>query len=330
MISKDKFQRFVKEMISQDGEKLKKDHNHSITVAGLVLLAIGFFTVMTKIGIVLIIVGFVFLVASSDSINRIKESRRKYRDKHIDKILDCLLEGYNYKFESNGEISPRIFEDSQFVNKFDIYKGSDKLSINIPNDDGSASSTYLTMCDLDVYTIDFERKYIDPESNLKDEWKELYENKDFKRTGYDYIEKENNKYVYNGVFGYVEFPFDFKCVLSLNCKYMKRGTKLEVVRLEGVDFHKKIGVYSSDQIEARYILTPDVMEKLLKLCDAYSEMRMVLVDNKMYFCFPNSDLFELRKSRDENGTLFDSIYDDISNLLLIVEEIKNNNKTFKM
>ena len=55
-----------------------------------------------------------------------------------------------------------------------------------------------------------------------------------------------------------------------------------------------------------------------------------LVDNKMYFAFPSDNLLELKSYNGENATVFDGIYDDISNILSIVEELKNNNKIFKM
>ena len=72
------------------------------------------------------------------------------------------------------------------------------------------------------------------------------------------------------------------------------------------------------------------MEKLLNLYRAYKGIKVVLVDNRMYFSFPSKNLLELSNYRGDNTTVFDGIYDDISNILSIVEEIKNNNKIFKM
>ncbi len=41
--------------------------------------------------------------------------------------------------------------------------------------------------------------------------------------------------------------------------------KLESVRLEDPRFERKFEVYSSDQVEARYLLTPTFMERLMEL-----------------------------------------------------------------
>ncbi len=44
-----------------------------------------------------------------------------------------------------------------------------------------------------------------------------------------------------------------------------RFSNLQPVDLEDPDFEREFEVYTSDQVEARYLLTPDMMERLLKL-----------------------------------------------------------------
>jgi hypothetical protein len=43
------------------------------------------------------------------------------------------------------------------------------------------------------------------------------------------------------------------------------ANNLEKVKLESIDFENRFIVYSNDQVEARYILTPSFMERLVKL-----------------------------------------------------------------
>lgn len=322
MISKENFKKYVTELTCDDKENLIKQSSSSSgasTGVGIVFLVIGFITFFSGIGIVFFLIGMIFLASSTIISSKNAAKKRDYRNKYINKLLDCLLEGYDYKFDSEAKIDKDVFDKSQFVSGYDIYNGSDKLSINIPNDDGSVSSTYLTLCDLDVKRIEY--RHVDNSFGVGS-----------RRVGG--ISHTRRKRVevslYKGVFGYVDFPFEFKCVLGLNQKYRKSGVNLEVVKLEGMEFHKKFGVYCNNQIEARYILTPEMMEKLLDFYNIYKGIRIVLVDNKMYFSFPSKNLLELRNYKGDNFTMFEGIYDDVNNILSVVEEIKNNNKIFRM
>lgn len=65
------------------------------------------------------------------------------------------------------------------------------------------------------------------------------------------------------------------------------------VRLENPDFEKVFDVYSSDQVEARYLLTPSMMERLLQversfgggisLCFRNSKVLIAIPDSKNHF-----------------------------------------------
>jgi len=63
----------------------------------------------------------------------------------------------------------------------------------------------------------------------------------------------------------------------------------EVVQLENTDFDNKFVTYSKNQIEARYILTPAMMERILDLnkkCD--ETISISFIHSKMYIAFPLS------------------------------------------
>lgn len=68
----------------------------------------------------------------------------------------------------------------------------------------------------------------------------------------------------------------------------------EVVQLENTDFDNQFVTYSRNQIEARYILTPAMMERILDLnnkCD--KTISISFISSKMYIAFPLShDYFE--------------------------------------
>jgi hypothetical protein len=68
----------------------------------------------------------------------------------------------------------------------------------------------------------------------------------------------------------------------------------ELVRLENPDFEETFVTYSSDQVEARYILTPSMMERLCEL-DSKSKytISVSFIDSQMFIAFPlDIDYFE--------------------------------------
>jgi Protein of unknown function (DUF3137) len=67
-----------------------------------------------------------------------------------------------------------------------------------------------------------------------------------------------------------------------------------IVELENVDFDKMFITESGDQVEARYILTPSLMEKLLELNQyANSTISISFIWSNVYIAFPlNHNYFE--------------------------------------
>ncbi|WP_343614155.1 DUF3137 domain-containing protein [Flavobacterium sp.] len=64
----------------------------------------------------------------------------------------------------------------------------------------------------------------------------------------------------------------------------------EIVQLENTDFDNKFVTYSKNQIEARYILTPAMMERILDLNRKSDEtISISFINSKMYIAFPLSN-----------------------------------------
>ena len=315
MVSREEYKRYVNDLVAKD----KNNENISylsrkyslkwglMLAFGILSFMCGFcLTVIPEINLILglfvLIIGVVSIVKSIIMACKSNKAQRYYKDNYRPLILDYLLKGYEYSFSSYDKIDERIFKDSQFGGYYEDYDGSDKLTINIPDDNGNKTDCYLTLCDLDVT-----------------------------KTEEDSDGDTRTVTVYSGVFGYVEFPFEFKCILSLDDCYRKSGVRMDKVKLEDIIFNKKLRVYSNDQIEARYILTPEMMEKLLYLDTVFRGLKITLVDNKMYIGATAADLFELNSIKNGDiNTLFEYFYDEVKTILDIVNEIKDNNKIFKM
>ncbi len=108
--------------------------------------------------------------------------------------------------------------------------------------------------------------------------------------------------------------------------------KLENVALEDPKFEKKFEVYSDDQIEARYLLTPSFMERLLTLSDLFrgSGVQCSFYDNRLLLMIASTH------DRFETGSAFvpatfvdeiDTILEEMSLIFQIVDTLKLNERT---
>ena len=113
--------------------------------------------------------------------------------------------------------------------------------------------------------------------------------------------------------------------------FSKKSSNLENVKLEDPRFENTFEVFSSDQIEARYLLTVSFMERLLELAEIFD-------NTKIQLCFENNNLLmvvPLKKPIFEPGPITEpeDFIDDSQSLLKemhlifqIIETLKLNMK----
>lgn len=106
---------------------------------------------------------------------------------------------------------------------------------------------------------------------------------------------------------------------------------LKPVILEDSKFNKKYDVYSEDQIEARYLITPSFMERFKKLKTAFgtNKIKCSFFDNNFMIAIStNENLFEL-------GNLFTPVnfstahkfYKQLTSIYLMINYFKLNERT---
>lgn len=325
MVSKEKYMTFIREMLKEEDAKkedfLNQQRKTNKTLGTVMtilffIIVLPFFLINFAVGIVAF---FVWLIVVANSKAPSTRSLAYYKKEYRTRAIDFLLKGSEYTFNPESSISYGILDDSQLFGLYDDAVCEDRLSINIANDDNSKSNCYLNLCDLKL-TRQEERTVND-----------FHHNHGHFHSHIHHTRKEIvDVPVYKGMFGYVEFPFEFRCLLCLNTRYKKKDAVLSIVKLEDIVFSKKFGVLSNDQVESRYILTPDMMEKLLQLYSKFKGLRITLVDNKMYIASSATNLFEFSGTKAKPETLFERLYDDVNAILALVNEIKNNNKIFRM
>lgn len=107
--------------------------------------------------------------------------------------------------------------------------------------------------------------------------------------------------------------------------------KFEVVNLESVDFAKKYTTYSTDQIEARYLLTTSMIERLdnLKLSFNAKYIRGSFKDDKLILAIAtDKDMFAMGSDfKETNYQTFETLFNEIVSILKIVDQLKLYEKT---
>lgn len=313
MISKEEFIKQCDDLIPQEEKDLYTKKTKKMWSSLLIVLAIELLSILLippgKVYLYLI-VGFVMLVSTIIIITTMRYKWSDFKGKYSKQALQFLLKGYDFSFEPTSCIGPAIFRASGFASNYDDYRGEDLLSISIPNDDGTPSNTTLNICDLYV-TREETRTVTRRDSN-----------------GRTYTETE--KYtvtVYRGVFGYIYFPFKFKCNMALNIHF--KGQKK--VKLEDIKFNRIFKTYTDNQLESLVILTPTLITKLIKYSNRVHNLKLSLTDSGAMYLGYSNNLFKLNNSfKKPSGQVFEHFYDDIIDILILIEEIKTNNKVFEM
>jgi len=108
-------------------------------------------------------------------------------------------------------------------------------------------------------------------------------------------------------------------------------TAMEKVGLEDPRFAKMFDVYSTDQVEARYLLTPSFMERLLALAKAYdsTDIQCSFFDNKVFFTIPtHCNLFEPRPIYKSVLNMHDvyTFLDQAKHIFQIIDVLKLNRR----
>ena len=103
----------------------------------------------------------------------------------------------------------------------------------------------------------------------------------------------------------------------------------DVVKLENPDFDKTFVTYGSDQVEARYMLTPAMMERILKLNhETKYDITLSFIESRMYIAFPlNRNYFEAPVFKSLNNA--EALNDDITAIKFmydIVQELDLNTR----
>lgn len=147
--------------------------------------------------------------------------------------------------------------------------------------------------------------------------------------------------IFRGRWMIFDFNKTFKADLQVCQKFFGNNkisnwgndTKFEKVKLESVDFNKRFNVYAQSDHEAFYLLTPQIMEKIIKL-DDMNQGRLLLcfIDNKLHIgLYDGKDSFEhapIFKQINEEQVR-SNISNDIKQITMFIDELDLDNDLFR-
>lgn len=313
MITKEEFLQKCNDLIPKEEidkyNKAQKKMWTTLIITLLIetLILIGIFSFWKPI---IYIAPVVYIISISIIVVNLRYQWGDLKNKYSKPVLDILFNDYKYSFQPASYINQQVFKSSCFNKDFDHYSGEDLLNVNIPNDDGTPSNVKFSVCDLRVTK---EETYTVTRKDSNGRWVTTTETR--------------TVVVYSGAFGCVYFPFKFKCDLSINVN----SESLKRIKLEDETFNKRCKVYTDNQLEALVILTPTLMNKLKAFTARISKFKInISKDGRMYFGM-SRNMFELSKrGKKPTGQVFERYYNDVVDMLAMIDEIKNNNKVFKM
>ncbi|RIV31489.1 DUF3137 domain-containing protein [Flagellimonas lutimaris] len=106
----------------------------------------------------------------------------------------------------------------------------------------------------------------------------------------------------------------------------------QLVNLEDTEFENEFVVYSSDQIEARYVMSTSLMQRITRLKKKIGKAIMLsFKNNKLYFAVYHPYGF-LRLNESKNlitSNALELLYEDIVKAIGIVEDLNLNTKIWK-
>ncbi|MDX2361766.1 MAG: DUF3137 domain-containing protein [Crocinitomicaceae bacterium] len=279
MKSLEEFQSFYQSDLTKTLNELELERKRAVKLVPLVVLGIigliggvvGFMSgIMPLLFIILAIASLVITIICIVKIVGIKKPMKaKYKEEVIREMIGFLSEDLNYS--PSGFISEGEFKRSKiFLKSADRYTGDDLVEGNL----GETSVRF---------------------SELKTEY-------------YTTNSKGNRTYhiLFKGIFFIADFNKHFigetmVLVDTAESMFGKLGTMLQkmnvsrpkLVKLEDPTFEKEFAVYGTDQVEARYILTPAMMSRIVDFKKKTGKVSLSFLNSNVYIAIDVSkNLFE--------------------------------------
>lgn len=208
---------------------------------------------------------------------------------------------FNYEKVLESQLFPELPVNKNSKNREIIFKGDDAIQ-------GYFEKKYIEFCELNISEV----LKSGSESKTRDIFHGLFLIADFKK---------------------IQFKTIVEAELFGDFKY-RNPTELKKIKLQNYIFNKHFSVFSQDEIEARKILSPIILENLGKFAERHNRtLRISFINNQVFFAIGIGSILEpsLRdllpfKEIDKNSLEKDAykIYKEISLASSIVKDLRLN------
>ncbi|WP_187647628.1 DUF3137 domain-containing protein [Nitrosophilus labii] len=208
-----------------------------------------------------------------------KSYKKEFKDKIVKKLISHIDK--ELKYTPDGAFPQSLYIlSSLFPKRFDRYRGNDLVVGKIEG--------------VSVIFSDIHTEYKTKDSKGKIHWHTIFKGLFFMA--------DFNKNFYGKTLIYPDIAQKYMGFVGQFFQEILKKGELKLVKMDNPAFEKKFVVYSSDQIEARYILTPNLMEKIVK-------MKKTL-DKSIYISFVNNHIFiAIEAIESFEPYIFRSLYD---------------------
>ena len=268
--------------LDEDKKNIKKKYFRYLLLPFLILLLIALcLTIRYSQPSFVFLLVFIFVFVGAIIHKKISSPYvEKFKTTIITELVKFVHEDLVYDHENY--IDEGVFRESRLYNhRIDSYKGEDYIS-------GKVDKTWIEFSEVIArYKTETRTK-----NGTRTQWHTLFD----------------------GLFFIADFNKEFNSDLIIKPDIAERmfgrfGQKLqklnifehgELIKMENPDFEKVFRVHGTDQREARYILTPALMEQILNLNKKINrkgnqDISLSFINSKLYIAVPQgSNLFEPR------------------------------------
>lgn len=213
------------------------------------------FIIVGLIGV--LIGGLVFLV---NAITYYKKYRARFKNEVVTQIVHAIDPNWDYSYNQSIGLDEYL-QSNLFSMGVDRYKGDDLITGQIEKTDFRCSEFHTEF-----------KTVIVTKNGVQEQWHTIFKGLFFHADFNKNIKGET----------YIAPDFAEKLLGKWGQK-LQFSTKGDLVKLENPEFEKLFVVHATDQIEARYILTPVIMEALVYIQKQYNkQMHISFIGSRVY------------------------------------------------
>ena len=237
---------------------------------------------------------------------------KKYKNEFKDKVFTKILHAVNpnLSYNKSGFIAKeKFFESRIFTERADRYSGEDYIS-------GMADKTQIEFSELHTQERRVTHNGKSTQVHYVTIFKGLFMIADFHKNfnGHTIVLPDT-----------AEKLFGFLGKKLQNWNF----TRDEVVHMENAEFENEFVVYSNDQVEARYILSTSMIQRILELKKKYNtNVYLSFINSKVFVALQyNKQLFEPAfKESITNSDYIRTFYNELGACLSIVDDLNLNTR----